>query len=112
MSHFRKIGLILGLGVLALPAMAADFAILHNGFSILHTRREVVGSVTRLYTGADGSSYVDIDTNQIDHFEHDSTLPAVSEPAPKPQQNLDQMISSISGRHRIDPDFVNSVIHA
>jgi hypothetical protein len=112
MSHFRKLGLILGLGILALPAMAADFAILNNGFSILHTRREVVGSVTRLYTGADSGSYVDIETNQINHFEHDSSPLVVPEATPKPQQNLDQVISSISGRHRIDPDFLYSVIHA
>jgi hypothetical protein len=116
MSHFRKLGLILisslTLGVLALPAVAADVAILNNGFSILHTRHEVVGSVTRLYTGTDTTSYVDIDTAQINHFEHDSSIPVVPEAAPKPQQNLDQVISSISGRHRIDPDFVNSVIHA
>ena len=117
MAPLKKIGLWLGVGLLALPAMASDIAILNNGFSIPHTRREIVGSVTRLYTGADSTSYVDIDTNQINHFEHDSSLPAVRETAlrettPLPQSDLNEVISSISDRHHIDPDFVNSVIHA
>ena len=41
-------------------ASAVDFAILNNGFSIRHERREVVGSVTRLYLGADPDGYVDV----------------------------------------------------
>jgi soluble lytic murein transglycosylase-like protein len=102
---------------MAVPAMASDIAILNNGFSILHTRREVVGPVTRLYTGNDSSSYVDIDTSQINHFEHDSSLsllPATarSQTTAEAQPDLNQVINSISGRHHIDPDFVNSVIHA
>jgi hypothetical protein len=97
--------------------MASDVAILNNGFSILHTRREVVGPVTRLYTGADSASYVDVDTNQINHFEHDSSLPvthqtALPETTALAQADLHEVINSISGRHHIDPDFVNSVIHA
>jgi len=112
MSQFRKLALLLVIG-LTLPALASDVAILHNGFSIVHARREAVGSFTRLYTTADGSSYVDIATDQIDHFEHDtSPLAIMRDPAPKPAQNLDQVINAISDRHRIDPDFINSVIHA
>lgn len=113
MQRWKKIGLSLLMGF-AVQATASDLAILHNGFSILHTRREVLGSVTRLYTGADGGSYVDIDTEQIDHFEHAPNPPAVAPgtAAPKPAQNLDQVINAISDRHHIDPDFINSVIHA
>ena len=43
------------------PALGADLAILRNGFSIRHERRETVGSMTRLYLGAD-KGYVDIAT--------------------------------------------------
>jgi soluble lytic murein transglycosylase-like protein len=113
MQRWRKIGLSLLMGF-AVQATASDLAILHNGFSILHTRREELGSVTRLYTAADGSSYVDIATEQIDHFEHAPNPPAAasSAAAPKPEQNLDQVINAISDRHHIDPDFINSVIHA
>jgi len=87
-------------------ASAADFAILNNGFSIRHERREVVGSVTRLYLGADPNGYVDVPTNLIDRFEADST-PSV--PAP---QTLPEMINTASSRYHLDPDLVNSVIHA
>ena len=62
--------------LLALPAFGADLAILHNGFSIRHERRETVGSVTRLYLGAD-KGYVDIATDQIERFEKDLS-PAVA----------------------------------
>jgi hypothetical protein len=70
MSRFYKVEIVLGLLLLALPAMGADLAILHNGFSIRHERRETVGSVTRLYLGAD-KGYVDIATDQIERFEKD-----------------------------------------
>ncbi|HKI27226.1 MAG TPA: hypothetical protein VKA07_12950, partial [Candidatus Sulfotelmatobacter sp.] len=46
----------------ALPCFAAEVAVLKNGFSIRCERREVVGDTTRLYTKADGSSYVDVRT--------------------------------------------------
>ena len=51
MDSRKKLGLALGLLLLALPAMGTDLAILHNGFSIRHERRETIGSVTRLYLG-------------------------------------------------------------
>ena len=62
--------------LLALPALGADLAILHNGFSIRHERRETVGSVTRLYLGGD-KGYIDIATDQIERFEKDLS-PAVA----------------------------------
>jgi len=113
MHTLRKLVFGLAMMMACIPATGADIAILHNGFTILHDRREALGSITRLYTAADGSSYVDIATDQIDHFERGSTLPiAVPKPTPKPAQNLDEIINSISARHRIDPDLINSVIHA
>lgn len=57
------------LAVMALPCLADDVAVLKNGFSIQHQRREVVGETTRLYVKGDGSSYVDVPTAEIDHFE-------------------------------------------
>jgi len=45
--------------------LASELAVLQNGFAIRHERREILGTVTRLYTG---NSYVDISTAQIDHF--------------------------------------------
>jgi soluble lytic murein transglycosylase-like protein len=134
MGSSKKLGFAFGLLLLALPALGADLAILRNGFSIRHERRETVGSMTRLYLGTD-KGYVDIATTQIERFDKDLTpavAAAASIPAPgpaptvapilassrlaKPQplkpQELKEVINNISDRHHIDPDFISSVIHA
>jgi hypothetical protein len=110
-SFYMKwlIQLIAVLGVLGIPcfAVAADFAVLHNGFSIRHEQREIIGSVTRLYLSSDRTGYVDVPTAEIDRFEPDLSLPTTDD-----SQNLAGVIDAISGRHHLDPDLVNSVIHA
>ncbi len=122
MILLKKFGLALGLLLVALPALGTDLAILHNGFSIRHERRETLGSVTRLYLGT-GKDYVDIATVQIERFEKDQSPAVIAAPAPltparlaKPQalkpQDLNQVINSISDQHHLDPDFISSVIHA
>ncbi len=120
---------------------------LRNGFSIRHERREVVGDITRLYVTADGSSFVDVPTAEIEHFEAAPELPASGSrlPASGVQSqsppfdklragflakaagngapsaslgfasnpiSLDNVVNSASGRYRLDPDLVNSVIKA
>jgi hypothetical protein len=114
--HFVSVVLGLACLVLAVPAFGADLAILHNGFSIRHERRQIVGSVTRLYLGTDGDGYVDIPTDQIERFEKDlSPPPPVVTPRsspPKSSPQLEEVIHTISDRHHLDPDLVNSVIHA
>src|SRR6202023_2391720 len=122
----KKLGFAVGLLLLALPASGTDLAILHNGFSIRHERRETVGSVTRLYLGT-GKDYVDIATDQIERFEKDQSpvvVPALvpaaaplpqarlAKPQPLKPQELNEVINSISDQHHLDPDFINSVIHA
>jgi len=87
---------------------AADFAVLSNGFSIRHERREVIGPVTRLYLGADADGYVDVPTSFIDRFDHDST----PTPAARSSADLPGLINHASSRYHLDPDLVNSVIHA
>ena len=117
MCPLKKLGFALGLLLLAMPALGADLAVLHNGFSIRHERREALGPVTRLYLGSD-KGYVDIATDQIERFEKDISAPPVSPPpvalapAPAKPQTLNEVINTISDRHHIDPDLVNSVIHA
>ncbi len=109
--------------MLVIPASAADLAILHNGFSIRHERREIVGPVTRLYLTSDSGGYVDIPTEQIDRFEIDlspppapalpaTAVPVATAPTPKDPRQLNEVIHDISDRHHLDPDLVNSVIHA
>jgi soluble lytic murein transglycosylase-like protein len=122
----------------ALPCLASDLAVLKNGFTITHERREPLGTVTRLYISADGSSYVDVATAEIDHFEAapDAPKPAIppfaknakdgapgtfntassANVAPSfpaaPVANLNDVVNDASSRYRLDPDLVNSVIKA
>jgi transglycosylase-like protein with SLT domain len=74
-SFRLRVGVIAILALAALPCFAGDVAVLKNGFSIRHERREVVGEVTRLYVNADGSSFVDIPTAEIEHYEAAPDLP-------------------------------------
>ena len=94
----------------SLFASAADVAVLRNGFSIRHERREVVGSVTRLYLGSETNGYVDVPTDDIDHFEADLSVPAAAQT--HSSQSVDEVVNTVSGRHHLDPDLINSVIHA
>jgi hypothetical protein len=120
--HFRWLGIIVALAVLALPCLGAEVAVLKNGFSIKHERREILGDVTRLYVNADGSSFVDVPTSEIEHFEAASDEPAsvpvknVPSKTPDfpvpPAANLSDVVNEASGRYRLDPDLVNSVIKA
>jgi soluble lytic murein transglycosylase-like protein len=136
MSPLKNVGVALGVLLLAVPALCTDLAILNNGFSIRHERRETVGSMTRLYLGAD-KGYVDIATAQIERFERDlapavaaAAAPAVApagapaaapallaktqplKPQPLKPQDLNAVINTISDQHHLDPDFISSVIHA
>jgi soluble lytic murein transglycosylase-like protein len=103
-------GLILLLAIA--PLRAAEIANLQNGFSIRHERHEVLGAVTRLYTGADTTGYIDVPTAEVQSFE-----PAPLEPKPalvevlKPL-DLNQIIRDVSRRSQLDADFIASVIRA
>jgi len=106
----------------ARPATAAELAILRNGFSIRHEHRRVLGATTRLFFGNDDSSFTDVPTAEITGYEKDISLPsppadshgsisshserALSEPP------LHQVVDSASATYHLDPDLVNSVIHA
>src|SRR6202162_2405182 len=101
----------------ALPCLASDSAILRNGFSIRHERRQIIGTVTRLYIDGDQSSFVDIPTAEIDHFESfpDSPTPPPTNPPPPTLPHsfdLTQAVKDASGTYRLDPDLVTSVIRA
>jgi hypothetical protein len=91
-----------------LYASAADLAVLRNGFSIRHERRQVIGSVTRLYLSTPDDGYVDVPSSDIEHFEPDLSLSLSAERA----QKLPDLVNAASGRYHLDPDLVNSVIHA
>jgi soluble lytic murein transglycosylase-like protein len=112
----------------ALPCLGAELAVLKNGFTIQHERRQVMGDVTRLYVSADGASYVDVPTANIDHYEAAAENPASgvrfspsgsaaagaggSGSAAQSPGNLNEVVNEASGRYQLDPDLVNSVIKA
>ncbi len=130
-SHLRAV-IIAILATAAFPCFAGEVAVLKNGFSIRHERREVVGDTTRLYVTADGSSFVDVPTSEIEHFEAAPELPASGRQAQSPivataravpanpspgfvrtnPIDLNEAVNLASGRYRLDPDLVNSVIKA
>ena len=125
-AQFRvALGMMLAFFLGALPCFAGEVAVLKNGFSIKHERREVVGDVTRLYVNADGSSFVDIPTAEIEHFEAGPEEPSSRSRLPvpaslsgnrgfpaRPQTDLNTVVNEASGRYRLDPDLVSSVIKA
>jgi soluble lytic murein transglycosylase-like protein len=112
------------MALLARPATAAELAILRNGFSIRHEHRLVMGATTRLYLAADDSSFTDVPTAEITGYEEDLLLPL---PAPAETNGsiasagspkfgsapaLNEVVNSASAAYHLDPDLVNSVIHA
>ena len=134
LNFYLRVALIAVLAGAALPCFAGEVAVLKNGFSIRHERREIVGDTTRLYVNADGSSFVDVPTAEIEHYEAAPDLPASGSQAQsshlgnQPQNlsfskppasysrshavDLNEAVNSASGRYRLDPDLVNSVIKA
>jgi Transglycosylase SLT domain len=115
----KQIVLVLALAATALPAVCTDVAVLDNGFSIRHERREVLGDITRLYLStSEHSGYVDVPTARIGSIEADDTpatpTPDASTAAPVVSQTgtVDDFIKAASEKHRIDRALIESVIHA
>ena len=92
------------------PLRAAEIANLRNGFSIRHERHEILGLVTRLYTEADNTSYIDVPTAQVDNFEPAPPDPKVVDSATP--VDLNAIIHEVSRRSRLDADFIAAVIRA
>lgn len=121
--------------LLACPAKATELAVLRNGFSIRHEHRLVMGTTTRLFLGADDTSFTDVPTAEITGYEKDLTSPLPVKaspetpklgsvnPAPanhvlanrvpaKSPLGVNEVVNSASATFHLDPDLVNSVIHA
>ena len=115
----KSLQLALCIALLAADSLAADSAVLRNGFSIRHDHRQIIGAITRLYIGGDQSSFVDIPTTEIDHFESIPEAPASApaqpaslQPSAPPPFDLNQTVKTASGTYQLDPDLVTSVIRA
>ena len=105
----------LALALLSTAAAAADFAVLRNGFAIRHERRQIVGDTTRLFLESGDTSFVDIPTAEIQGFEKDLSLPRIPAPSAASEPSavdLNKVVNSASAAYHLDPDLVNSVIHA
>ncbi len=115
MRRFRQLGFEVVLLLLTTTSLASQLAVLRNGFSIRHERHTLVGAVTRLYTGSDTTSYVEIPNAEIDHFEIDTPPPPPPLAPPSPPaspMSIDLIVDRASGTHKMDSDLINSVIKA
>jgi hypothetical protein len=137
LTVFAALALCFAVASLSGSACAAELAILSNGFSIRHEHRLVIGTTTRLFLAADDSSFTDVPTSEITGFEKDLTLPVPTVPVPtasapshadtqgsvqsglaethsqaQPAADMNQVVNSASAAYHLDPDLVNSVIHA
>ncbi len=123
--------LLIAIAFSVYPSSAAELAILRNGFTIRHERRQVIGPTTRLFLGADSSSFMDVPTAEITGYEKDLSLPttvipeappsagpiaapsvSLKLPVKVPPTPLSEVVNSASATYHLDPDLVNSVIHA
>src|ERR1035437_21555 len=118
---------VVAIALLSRPAIAADLAILRSVLSIRHEHRLVMGATTRLFFGADDSSFTDVPTAEITGYEKDLSSP-LPLPLPAPAHSpasipahsvpalsapaLHQVVDSASAAYHLDPDLVNTVIHA
>ena len=133
MKRHSTILIVLLLLAAQAPALAAELAVLRNGFSIHCERREQSGDIIRLYTA---TGFMDVPASEIASFEKDETpivaapstpastsmsqpaLPQVSQtagqklPTAFTAEDIQSFVREASERNRLDPDFVNSVIKA
>lgn len=99
-------------------------AVLRNGFTISYERRELAGTVMRLYVcDSGGTGYVEIPSEQIEEFQPaeiaavPAPVPAMAAAAPprvstSSTVTIKDMIAGAASRHQMDPDLVTSVIRA
>jgi hypothetical protein len=104
-------------------AQATDIAILRNGFSLQHERREQHGNITRLYMTASGDSgFIEIPTDQIASYQHDDSPVPATKPvtpvadakkaAPEKSYDIEKIVSAASDRHLVDADLIACLIRA
>ncbi len=92
------------------PSHTEFDAVLQNGFSIHHIRREILGETTRLFVSNEATSYIDIPTAQIQSIQEVQVADKVT---PQPATlSISDAVNAASDKHQIDPDLINSVIRA
>ncbi len=112
MSLRAKLVGLVALLALCASAFAAEVAVLRNGFTVRHQRREVMGATTRLYfESGSQSGWMDVPTADIASYQREEVEAAEASPAPKAVA-IPDLVEAASDRHLVDSDFVNSVIKA
>lgn len=124
MNFRRQLGLLTSIALLSLIAMGADRpqattvapshtefdAVLQNGFSIHHVRREMLGETTRLFISNEATSYIDIPTAQIQSIQEVQVADKIT--AQPATLSISEAVNAASDKHQIDADLINSVIRA
>jgi hypothetical protein len=90
-------------------AHGAELARLTNGFNLRCERHEELGGLTRLYTDAQGTGFIDVPTERVSGYE--PALETLPEPAAK-APTVPEHIARAGVQTGIDPDFIHSVIKA
>jgi soluble lytic murein transglycosylase-like protein len=112
MSLRAKLVALAVLLALSASAFAADLAVLRNGFSIRHQRREALGATTRLYfESGSQSGWIDVPSAEIAAYQREEVEPADASP-PSKAEGIPALVDAASDRHQVDADFINSVIQA
>lgn len=100
--------------LLALPAAAAEFAVLRTGARVQAVKIEKQDGRYVLYTGA---GRIELDAAQVASFEHeDDPLPppavaSAPAPAPAPRPNLTprELVTEAAQRHGLPPEIVHAL---
>ena len=72
MSLRSKLVGLAAIAAFSASVYAAEVAVLRNGFSIRHQRREVMGATTRLYfEGGSQSGWIDVATEEISAYQRE-----------------------------------------
>src|SRR5271166_5845132 len=110
MRRYIPLGMI---AMFALQLHAAELANLRNGFSLRHEHHEVIGETTRLYMSTDpAGGYVDVPTAEIESFEAAPPEPKNEASLPAKNSDLNLIVAAASSQHKVDADFIASVIAA
>ena len=99
--------------LLAIPAAAAEFVVLDNGFRLYADRHEVADAVVRIY---DAGSVTEFPLARVATFEAvEQVTPADTDPAPAAlpaavtPMDPRELVTRAAIRHGLDPKFLHSI---
>jgi soluble lytic murein transglycosylase-like protein len=104
------IRLVLAGVAVALPAAAAEYAVLDTGFRIRAERHEQAGERVRLFL--DNGGVIEFPAAQITAFESEDYVAPAAPASPRPVEafNLDEAVRAIAEEYHLPEELVHSVI--